>query len=152
MGEVEGHVVTGPLADHQGVLSEAGGFLDQARGGGSAGVVEGEFVQQLKAAFEGVIQIHAVSPKRRLAAGATHAASSFAEKGLLPFRRRPRPRCPAGGATRHRAGGGSNRTGTGRADGLESVPMADSRSAERIVAEPELTGDWCRSIVEAANS
>ena len=68
-GEVQAHVVAEPLADDQGVSDGADRLLDQRRGGGPAGVVEGGLVEEAKAALEGAVRVHAASPRRRVPAG-----------------------------------------------------------------------------------
>ena len=64
-GEVQANVVAEPLADDQGVPDGADGLLDQHRGGGPAGVVEGGLVQQAEATLESLVRVHAACPRRR---------------------------------------------------------------------------------------
>ena len=63
-GEVDAqiaHLVAVPFTDRQHVALGADGLLDQGRGGGPAGVVEGGFVQGSEDALEGVVRVHAAS-------------------------------------------------------------------------------------------
>ena len=64
-GEMDALGVVNVFNDAQRVPRGVEGLLDLARGGGPAGVVEGGPVQQLEAALEGIVRVHAASPRRR---------------------------------------------------------------------------------------
>ena len=66
--EVKAHVVVEVLANDEGVPVGAAGFLDQRRGGGPEGVVEGGLVQRREDAPEGVVGVHPPAPRRRVRA------------------------------------------------------------------------------------
>ena len=67
-GEINARVVVRPFADAQDIPVGADGFLDQGRGGGPVGVVEGRPVQRLEAALEGIVGVHAASSRWRVRA------------------------------------------------------------------------------------
>ncbi len=88
-------LAAGTLADRQGIAADAAGLVDQGRGGGPAGIVEGGLVQRLEAALERIVQVHAVCPFRRLSAVRRRARVPQVRSRNLPPGVRSAVRLPA---------------------------------------------------------